>query len=234
MRLIGKNFLFSNSILLHWSSSGVNPMWTGLDPINYGVLQTVLILLGFFLCQGIDMETGDTVSCFVIDVDMNNWLFVAKPLPEAHDNASSETGKVYSVNIYIILNLIIFSLVDVLVANWMHMLKACRKSSSHIYEKMFCNFWTLRTVYHIRIWCRWDRPLYSEMHHVNVGVCKTCPYTWMIEQRSSLRVGFRNYFPSKYCSLFVKSLPILFSSRNVSSWALQKIFTGIICSFPNL
>ncbi len=28
------------------------------------------------------METGDVMSCFVVDVDMSNWLFIAKLLLE--------------------------------------------------------------------------------------------------------------------------------------------------------
>ena len=47
-----------------------------------------------FYSVGIDVETGDTVKCFVIDIDMEDWLFIGTLQPEILDFADSQRGKV--------------------------------------------------------------------------------------------------------------------------------------------
>eukprot|EP00794_Sanderia_malayensis_P005757 gene5757-6460_t len=42
--------------------------------------------------KGVDAETGDVMTCFVVDIDMSNWLFIARLIPEDTQLKTSTTG----------------------------------------------------------------------------------------------------------------------------------------------
>ena len=60
----------------------------------------MIMILNCKLFSGIDVETGDDVSCFVVDVDMNKWLFVGKLMSDAESEKRKVIKKVCQYHLY--------------------------------------------------------------------------------------------------------------------------------------
>ncbi len=60
----------------------------------------MIMILNCKFFSGIDVETGDDVSCFVVDVDMNNWLFVGKLMSDAESEKRKVIKKVWQYHLY--------------------------------------------------------------------------------------------------------------------------------------